>query len=116
MDTALRVANLALLVLFPVAWFALLLRAGLLPLFGLSEISIVSGLPSLWGSDVFLAVVVTALALFCARPWRDESGPSYPDLAGVLPYSRSWIGERVRAWRDGEFRDLVADPRPWGGR
>jgi len=64
MDAALRVANLALLVLFPVAWFAPLLRAGLLPLFGLSEISIVSGLQSLWGSDVFLAVVVTALALF----------------------------------------------------
>ena len=55
----------------------------------------------------------TALVLFCARPWRKEGGPSYPDLAGVLPYSRSWIGERVRAWRDGEFRDLVADPRPW---
>ena len=64
MDIALRVANLALLVLFPVAWFAPLLRAGLLPLFGLSEISIVSGLQSLWDSDVVLAVIVTALALF----------------------------------------------------
>jgi hypothetical protein len=34
-------------------------------------------------------------------------------LSFVFPYSRQWIGERIRAWRDGEFRDLVADPRPW---
>ncbi len=62
--TFLRFANLALLVLFPVAWFAPLMRAGLLPLFGLSEISVISGLQSLWGSDVFLALLVTAFALF----------------------------------------------------
>lgn len=60
----LRYANLALLVLFPIAWFAPLMRAGLLPLFGLSEISVISGLQSLWGSDVFLALVVTVFALF----------------------------------------------------
>ena len=60
----LRYANLALLVLFPIAWFAPLMRAGLLPLFGLSEISVISGLQSLWGSDVFLALAVTAFALF----------------------------------------------------
>ncbi len=46
------------------AWFAPMLRAGLLPLFGLSEISVVAGLQSLWRSDVFLALVVTAFALF----------------------------------------------------
>ena len=61
---ALRLANLSLLVLFPVAWFAPLLRAGFLPLFGLSEISIVSGLQSLWESDVALALLVTFLAVF----------------------------------------------------
>jgi len=59
-----RILNLLLLVLFPVAWFAPLLRAGLLPLFGLSEISVISGLQSLWGSDVFLALLVTFFALF----------------------------------------------------
>ena len=61
---ALRIANLALLVLYPVAWFAPLMRAGLLPLFGLSEISVMTGLQSLWGSDIFLALVVTVFALF----------------------------------------------------
>lgn len=56
--------NLALLILFPIAWFAPLLRAGLLPVFGLSEISIISGLQSLWGTDPALALLVTFLAIF----------------------------------------------------
>lgn len=60
----LKLANLALLVLFPVAWFAPLMRAGLLPLFGLSEISVVSGLQALWRTDVVLALLVTVFALF----------------------------------------------------
>lgn len=61
----LRLANLALLVLFPIAWFAPLMRAGIaLPLFGLSEISIISSLQSLWDSDVILALLVTFLAIF----------------------------------------------------
>ena len=60
----LRLANLSLLLLYPVAWFAPLLRAGLLPLFGLSEISVITGLQSLWRTDVFLALTVTAFALF----------------------------------------------------
>ncbi|MEH6835246.1 MULTISPECIES: paraquat-inducible protein A [Falsihalocynthiibacter] len=59
----LRIANLLLLIAFPIAWFAPLLRAGLLPLFRLSEISVVSGLQSLWKTDIFLAVLVTVLAL-----------------------------------------------------
>jgi uncharacterized paraquat-inducible protein A len=60
----LRLANLALLILFPIAWFAPLLRAGFLPLFGLSEISVVTGLQSLWQSDIPLALLVTFLAIF----------------------------------------------------
>ena len=64
MTHVLRIANLCLLVLFPVSWFAPLLRAGVLPIFGLSEISIVSGLQSLWSTDVALALFVTFLAIF----------------------------------------------------
>lgn len=60
----LRYANLALLILFPISWFAPLMRAGLLPIFGLSEISIISGLQSLWQTDIFLALLVTAFAIF----------------------------------------------------
>ena len=61
----LKLVNLSLLILLPVAWFAPLLRAGLnLPLFGLSEISVISGLQALWESDVVLALIVTFLAIF----------------------------------------------------
>ena len=62
--TFLRLANLALLVLFPLAWFAPLLRAGLLPLFGLDEISVITGLQSLWEADAALALLVTFFAIF----------------------------------------------------
>ena len=64
MLNALRIANLLLLVLFPIAWFAPLMRAGLLPLFGLKEISVISGMQALWDSDVALALLVTFFALF----------------------------------------------------
>ncbi|WP_417208306.1 paraquat-inducible protein A [Antarctobacter sp.] len=60
----LRWLNLALFIAYPLSWFAPLLRAGLLPLFGMSEISLISGLQSLWDSDVFLALLVTLFALF----------------------------------------------------
>ena len=60
-----RICNLALLVLYPIAWFAPLLRAGIdLPLFGLTEISVISGLQALWQTDVALALLVTFLAVF----------------------------------------------------
>lgn len=60
----LRIANLALLVLFPVAWFAPLLRAGVLPFFDLDAISVMTGLQALWEKDVALALIVTFLAVF----------------------------------------------------
>lgn len=62
-QTLLKLANLSLLLLFPIAWFAPLLKAGLLPFFALSEISVISGIVALWEKDLFLAIVVSALAL-----------------------------------------------------
>lgn len=56
--------NLALLILFPVAWFAPLLRAAILPIFGMDEISVITGLQSLWESDAALALLVTFMAVF----------------------------------------------------
>ena len=61
---AFKVLNLSLLVLFPIAWFAPLMRAAFLPLFGMSEISVMTGLQSLWGEDILLALLVTILAVF----------------------------------------------------
>lgn len=60
----LRLLTLSLLILYPIAWFAPLMRAGLLPIFGLSEISVITGLQSLWGSDAALALIVTFFAIF----------------------------------------------------
>lgn len=59
----LKISNLSLLIFFPIAWFAPLLRAGLLPLFRLDEISTISAIQVLWGADIFLAVLVTFLAI-----------------------------------------------------
>ena len=65
----LKITNLSLIILFPIAWFAPLLRAGLMGgmmpyFFDLNEISVITGLQSLWGSDVFLALLVTFFAIF----------------------------------------------------
>jgi paraquat-inducible protein A len=60
----LKYLNLALLILFPIAWFAPLMRAAILPIFGMDEISVITGLQSLWGSDAALALLVTFLAIF----------------------------------------------------
>ena len=68
----LKLINLALLILLPLSWFAPLMRAGLLPLFGLDEISVVTGLQSLWGTDVILALIVTTFAIFA--PWLKTLG------------------------------------------
>ncbi|MDA5094374.1 paraquat-inducible protein A [Aliiroseovarius sp. KMU-50] len=59
-----RYLNLALLIAFPLSWFAPLMRAGLnLPFFGTDEISVISGLQTLWQKDVFIALLVTFFAL-----------------------------------------------------
>lgn len=63
MTRALALLNIALLIAFPVAWAAPLLRAGVLPVFGMTEISILSGLHALAESDPWLAALVAALAL-----------------------------------------------------
>jgi paraquat-inducible protein A len=56
--------NLSLLVLYPVAWMAPLMRAGLLPLFKLDEISVLSGIGALWSDgEVALAAIVILFAL-----------------------------------------------------
>ncbi len=94
----LRWANLALLVLFPLSWFAPLLRAGLLPLFGLSDISVVSGLQNLWPSDPLLALLVTALALFA--PMLKTIGLAlihHDQLKPTLLPALSWAGKLAMA-------------------
>jgi paraquat-inducible protein A len=71
---ALKWINLSLLVLYPISWSAPLLRAGLLPLFGLSEITVLTGLKALWSTDIALAIVVAVFAL--AAPYLKTFGLS----------------------------------------
>lgn len=98
MRVFLRFANLALLILFPIAWFAPLMRAGLLPIFGLSEISVISGLQSLWGTDVALALLVTFFAIFA--PYMKVIGVALIHFGQlrrrVLP-ALEWLGKLAMA-------------------
>lgn len=98
MQNVLRGANLALLILFPIAWFAPLMRAGLLPLFGLSEISVITGLQSLWDSDVALALLVTAFALFAPYLKTISLALLHVNFASpkLLP-ALTWIGKLAMA-------------------
>lgn len=62
-----RLLNLALLALYPVAWYAPLARAGILPLFGGEEVSVATGLAVLWETDRFLFGIVLLFAVIA--PW-----------------------------------------------
>ena len=94
----LQIANLALLVAFPLTWFAPLIRTGLMPWFGLDEISVITGLQSLWGSDVVLALIVTAFALFAPMLKTIGLALIHANLLSprTLP-TLSWIGKLAMA-------------------
>ena len=101
----LRLATLSLLILYPIAWFAPLMRAGLLPIFGLSEISVITGLQSLWKSDIFLALVVTVFALFAPYIKTIGTAPlercdlSKVDVVKGLMKIRELLGRCIRRWQ-----------------
>lgn len=84
---ALIAANLALLVLFPLAWFAPLMRAQVLPFFRADEISVMSGVATLWAEEPPLALVVVLFAL--VAPLLKTLGLALIHLgrlpAGLLP-------------------------------
>lgn len=64
MTLFLKIANLSLLILFPVAWFAPLMKSGLLPFLSLTENSIISSLQGIWAHDIYLALLMTFFAIF----------------------------------------------------
>lgn len=99
MSRLLIAGNIALLLLFPISWAAPLLRAGLLPLFGLSEISVLSGIASLWDTDIALALVVAAFALVF---------PMAKTLA-LLAVQLGWLGGRWSGWLGTLGRLAMAD-------
>jgi paraquat-inducible protein A len=83
--TLLAAANLALLIAFPVAWAAPVARAGLLPFFGMSEISVLSGIGVLWNSEPLLACLVVLLALVAP----------YAKTLGLMGVQFGWLTARA---------------------
>lgn len=55
--------NLALLLLYPLAWWAPLARAGFLPWFEGEAVSVLSGVADLWEADRALALLVALFAV-----------------------------------------------------
>ncbi|MGB3148444.1 MAG: paraquat-inducible protein A [Paracoccaceae bacterium] len=94
----LQAVNLALLILFPLSWFAPLLRAGWLPFFDLDEISVLTGLQAIWEKDVFLALLVTFLALFAPMAKCLGLALIHFDLAAPrLLHPLEWLGRLAMA-------------------
>lgn len=94
--------NLSLLVIFPLSWFAPLIRTGLLPewhmpawlggntLFSPEVVSVISGVQQLWGLDVFLAIAVTFFAL--VAPMLKCLGLALIQFGLLSPVVRPLIG------------------------
>ena len=101
--------NLALLILFPVAWFAPLLRAALLPIFGMDEISVITGLQSLWGSDPAFALLVTFLAIFA--PFANTLGLTLIHLVSI-PVTNTSVNP-ARSTGVALFADTAALSQLW---
>lgn len=55
---------------------------------------------------------LTKVAIRLYKPWDDDTDRSYKEVAdAIAEKSGSWVGNRVREWKNGEHRDLVEDPR-----
>ena len=84
-----KIANLSLLVLFPIAWFAPLMRAGILPFFKLNEVSVMTGIGALLEKDLFLAIIVILFALIA--PIVKVIGTALIQFGHATPYWKSII-------------------------
>lgn len=54
------------------------------------------------------SAIQTAIRAY--QPWTDETVMSYADIADLVGYSSSWVGDRVDEWKKGDHRNLVDDP------
>lgn len=55
-----------------------------------------------------------ATAIRAAKPWRDDDGMSAREISTngqeIVTYSRTWVSDRLREWRQGDHRDVVDTP------
>jgi hypothetical protein len=55
---------------------------------------------------------LTKVAIRLYKPWDDDHAASYEEVAdAIADRSDTWVGDRVREWRNGKHRELVPDPR-----
>ena len=55
---------------------------------------------------------LTKVAIRLYKPWDEETTRSYEEVAdAIAEKSDTWVGNRVREWKNGEHRELVSDPR-----
>jgi hypothetical protein len=55
---------------------------------------------------------LTKVAIRLYKPWDEETTRSYEEVAdAIAEKSDTWVGNRVREWKNGEHRELVPDPR-----
>ncbi|MEO0680914.1 MAG: paraquat-inducible protein A [Pseudomonadota bacterium] len=76
-------ANLALLILFPVAWAAPLARTGFLPWFEGDAVSVLSGVAALWEADRVLAFLVALFGI--ALPYAKTLALAAVHAGGLGP-------------------------------
>jgi len=51
------------------------------------------------------------VAIRLYKPWDDDTTHSYEEVADALAEkSDTWVGNRVREWKNGNHRELVPDP------
>lgn len=87
-------ANAALLVLWPLAWWAPLAEAGLLPWFGGRELSVLSAVGALWEADAALAVLVALLGL--VLPYAKALATLTLHLGRLAPEAKPWLVQLSR--------------------
>ena len=55
---------------------------------------------------------LTKVAIRLYKPWDEETTRSYEEVAdAIAEKSDTWVGNRVREWKNGKHRELVPDPR-----
>jgi uncharacterized paraquat-inducible protein A len=78
-------ANLLLLLLYPASWLSPLARAGWLPYFSGTEITILGGVADLWQSDAALAALVALFAVVIP----------YAKTLSLAAIHYGWLGPRA---------------------
>lgn len=65
--------------------------------------------PQLDAEQVRREEAITTVVRAC-KPWDDDDGLNYREASKLIDYGKSWVGEKVREWKEGEYRNLVHDP------